>query len=398
MRLRRLGAYGCPMDSFEVGIVGGGIHGVSAAYHLARGGVRTVLLERGFPACGPTGRSSAVCRAYYTNGFLAEVARDALGMFRDFSELTADGDAGYRATGALFLHGPEDVDAVNKAADHLNAIGTKTEVLDVPTLERRFPDLSFGDVACGVWETHAGYADPALTTNSLYQAAKAHGLETRLSTTVVGIESDGEGVRVATGNGTRLACERLLIAAGPWTAPLAKLVGIEIPLTVERHWVVTCRWGPIEPIPFVFSDIPGGYYGKPEGSELFCLGPLTAEAEADPDDFNEGLQDGEALQLVRAVSERYPALTDSAEVRGGWASLYDVSPDWQPVIGEIAPGVFVDAGTSGHGFKLAPALGTHVADLVMGKPVDPGLEQFHPRRFTDGRLIEAGYGAAKILG
>ena len=94
---------------------------------------------------------------------------------------------------------------------------------------------------------------------------------------------------------------------------------------------------------------------------------------------------------------RVPAL-ERAEARGGWASLYDVSPDWQPVIGEVATGVFVDAGTSGHGFKLAPALGRHVADLVQGADVDPGLEQFHPRRFAEHHELGAGYGDARILG
>ena len=94
---------------------------------------------------------------------------------------------------------------------------------------------------------------------------------------------------------------------------------------------------------------------------------------------------------------RVPGL-QHATSRGGWASLYDVSPDWQPVIGEIAPGVFVDAGTSGHGFKLAPALGRHVCELVTGAEVDPGLAQFQPRRFEDASALEAGYGKARILG
>ena len=89
---------------------------------------------------------------------------------------------------------------------------------------------------------------------------------------------------------------------------------------------------------------------------------------------------------------------EAAEFHGGWASLYDVSPDWQPVIGEIAPGVFVDAGTSGHGFKLAPALGGHVAALVLGEEVDPELGQFHPSRFGAGVALDAGYGSARIMG
>src|SRR5204862_502337 len=66
--------------------------------------------------------------------------------------------------------------------------------------------------------------------------------------------------------------------------------------------------------------------------------------------------------------------------------------------GEIADGILVDAGTSGHGFKLAPALGKHVADLVAGNPVDPGLAQFHPSRFDEGHPLAAGYRSARILG
>ena len=104
----------------------------------------------------------------------------------------------------------------------------------------------------------------------------------------------------------------------------------------------------------------------------------------------------EELALENAVARRYPLMHD-AQPRGGWASLYDVSPDWQPVIGEIADGVFVDAGTSGHGFKLAPALGRHVADLVLGRP-DPRIAQFDPRRFENGELLSAGYRDARILG
>ena len=101
--------------------------------------------------------------------------------------------------------------------------------------------------------------------------------------------------------------------------------------------------------------------------------------------------------MASGITSRIPSLA-MADARGGWASLYDVSPDWQPVIGEIASGVFVDAGTSGHGFKLAPALGRHVADLVTGADVDPGLGQFDPARFETAGALEAGYGEARILG
>jgi glycine/D-amino acid oxidase-like deaminating enzyme len=385
------------VNEFEVGIIGGGVHGASAAHHLAQRGVRTVLFERDYPAGGPTGRSSAVCRAYYTNPFLAGVAREALDMLGRFADATGGGEAGYQRTGALFLHSAAEAGEVEGVVARLNAIGTKADVLDLDELAARFPGFALDDVAVGVWETDAGRADPVGTTVGLYQSALRHGLVSRLRTEVVGIDTSSDGVVIVDADGGRTNCDRLLIAAGPWTKPLAALVGVDLPLIVERHWVVTCGWGAATPIPFVFADIPGDYYATPEGAELLCLGPLGAEPEVDADSFDERVHTEEAARMLEPAARRVPALA-GADFRGGWASLYDVSPDWQPVIGEIAPGVFVDAGTSGHGFKLAPALGRHVADLVTGATVDPGLAQFSPARFAEGRVVAAGFGDTKILG
>jgi glycine/D-amino acid oxidase-like deaminating enzyme len=136
---------------------------------------------------------------------------------------------------------------------------------------------------------------------------------------------------------------------------------------------------------------------KPEGAELFLVGPMTPEPQADPDAYSPSVSADEVSRMAADITERIPSLA-LADARGGWASLYDVSPDWQPVIGEVAPGIFVDAGTSGHGFKLAPALGRHVASLVLGKEVDEGLRQFEPRRFETDQLLAAGFGSARIIG
>jgi glycine/D-amino acid oxidase-like deaminating enzyme len=189
----------------------------------------------------------------------------------------------------------------------------------------------------------------------------------------------------------------LLLAAGPWTTVLAEQVGARLPLTVERHVVATGAWGTANPLPFGHADLVNDYYCKPEGDHLFCLGWLKPADRADPDIYSEGITPDETEDLFAAATGRVKTL-DRTEPRRGWAGLYDVSPDWQPVIGEIAENVFVDAGTSGHGFKLAPALGRHVADLITGGPVDIGLQQFHPRRFDEAALLSAGWGAARILG
>src|SRR5688500_1083760 len=115
------------MDTFDVGIIGAGIHGASAAYHLGTRAVSTVVFEKGTPASGPTGRSSAVCRAFYTNELLARLAAESIDLFARFSTIVG-GDAGFHRTGMLYLHPPADVDAVGDSAARLNALGIAVDI------------------------------------------------------------------------------------------------------------------------------------------------------------------------------------------------------------------------------------------------------------------------------
>jgi sarcosine oxidase, subunit beta len=384
------------MQTFDVGIVGAGVHGAAAAYHLASRGVRAAIFERDLPASGPTGVSSAICRAYYTNPFLASVAHDSITMMQHFKDLTGV-DGGYRKTGFYFLHPPEDEGSVREVVVRLNTLGIVTELLAEGDLLKRLPGFNLDGISVGAFEHDAGYADPHATTEGLFKMALEGGAIAMLGSTVLAVEpAAGGGGTLVTADGQRFPCGRILLAAGPWTRPLALQVGADLDLTVERHIVITFRWGKAEPVP-AHGDLINGYYFRPEGDDLFLTGPVLPEPQVDPDNFEHNVLPDEIERMAAAVTRRVPHL-EQAEVHGGWASLYDISPDWQPMIGEIAPGIFVDAGTSGHGFKLAPALGRHVADLVIGAPTDPGLAEFDPFRFRSGKTLPAGYRDARILG
>ena len=357
-----------------------------------------MVIEQGAAASGPTGRSSAICRAYYTNHYLARVAKASLDMFRSFGELTGGRSCDFHAAGALYLHPALDAPGLQAAARYMNSIGTRVKVLAPARLQDDFPMVDPEGVGIAGWEEEAGYADPAATTVGLLERAVELGASARLYTQVLGLRARaGTGAHVSLAGGDELECERLLIAAGPWTRELAAQVADPLPLSVERHYVATIRWPDAREMPFVHADIASGYYCKPEGIDMYCLGPLTAEAEADPHQEVGGITPEESHRMAALATRRVPRLKDAVST-GGWASLYDVSPDWMPVIGEIAPGVFVDAGTSGHGFKLAPALGADVAALVMGADVDEDIRQFSPDRFATGGSLPAGYGSARILG
>jgi sarcosine oxidase subunit beta len=385
-------------SAVEVAVLGAGIHGASVAFHLASRGVKVVVIEQGAAASGPTGRSSAICRAYYTNHYLARIAKASLDMFRSFGELTGGQECDYHAAGALYLHPESDAEGLSEAAAYMNSIGTRVKILAPVRLRDDFPLVDPEGIGVAGWEEEAGYADPVATTAGLLARAVELGAAARLHTRVGGLRArSGGGAHVALVSGDELECERLLIAAGPWTRELAAQVAEPLPLTVERHYVATIRWPGARDMRFVHADIVGGYYCKPEGVDIYCLGPLTAEPQADPHQAVTGIDPEESHRMAAVATRRVPRLKDAVST-GGWASLYDVSPDWMPVIGEVAPGVFVDAGTSGHGFKLAPALGADVAALVLGVDVDADIQQFSPTRFSSGGSLSAGYGSARILG
>jgi sarcosine oxidase, subunit beta len=383
------------MTAFDVGVIGAGIHGASAAFHLSTAGARVAIVDPRGAAGGPTGRSSAICRAYYTNPFLAACARDSIEMFERFEELTG-ADAGLVRTGLLYLHPANDEAATRASAERLNALGIAVDVLEGDRLADAASGFDLDGVAIAAYERGAGYADPHATTDGLFRRAVELGATAFLGRRVIELRPLASGAELALDDGDRLACGRVLIAAGPWTRPLAAMAGADLPLTVERHIVATFRWAGVEPAP-AHSDLVAGYYLRPEGSDLFLVGPTHASASVDPDAFDDAIRPGEVDELARRVSARVPRL-ERSEVHGGWASLYDMSPDWQPVIGEIASEMFVDAGTSGHGFKLAPALGRHVAAMVLGERTDPDLAAFDPFRFEVGRALAAGYGENRILG
>jgi sarcosine oxidase subunit beta len=378
----------------SVVVVGAGVHGAAAARGLAERGAAVTVLERGTPAGGPTGRSSAICRAYYTNPFLAACARDSI------VEMAAGPLArlaGFRRTGGVYLHPARDRDAVTAAADRLTGLGVPVRLLDPAEADRAAGGgLDLRDVALAAAEPGAGCADPHGVTTALLAAAAERGAVVRPRSTVVGFDTVAGGVAVRLADGSDVLADRVLLAAGPWTRPLAALAGADLPLTVERHVVAIVDARAAARVPVVLLDVPGSCYVRPEGRSLLLAGWIDLGEPADPDTAAERVTDEEALALAAALVRRVPRLGTAAPA-GGWASVYDVSPDWQPVVGAVAPGVYVDAGTSGHGFKLAPAWGRRVAGLLVDDP-DPGLAQFSPARFAAGRPLAAGYGRARILG
>ncbi|HVC78950.1 MAG TPA: FAD-binding oxidoreductase [Chloroflexota bacterium] len=385
------------MAGTDIVIVGGGCMGASIAYHLALAGAGDItLLERGTLGSGTTGASSAIIRQHYGIPTLAAMAQRSLRIFQHFDELVG-GEVGFRQTGLLIGARAEDFEAIGGAVAMQRDLGIDTRMVDRAELRALEPRMVIDDLVGACHEPEAGYADPVATTMAYSRAARAAGARIRENTPVEALlVEDGvaRGVRLA--GGAVLRASTVIVAANIWSVPLLRQVGIDLPVHGTRHPCLLLRqpadFGPQHAI---FFDFTNGLYLKPEGANLTLAGTLD-ESEAlaaDPTRVPSGPTHEEAERFATRASRRFPAL-EQATLQSGYAGLYDVSEDWQPIIGPMLgiSGLFGALGFSGHGFKLCPVVGELVADMVLGRET-PGIDRdlFRADRFATGQLAPSRY-------
>jgi sarcosine oxidase subunit beta len=369
-------------DRAGVVIVGGGVYGTSILFHLARAGVAATLMERHRLAEGPTGRSSANVRLHYTTPELAEIAWHAFQITSDFHDVTG-GDNGFMRVGVLYGIQPEHAAVFEANVGRLAAAGEPIETRTVAEMADIVPGFALDGFAMGVWEPQSGYADPVGTSLGFADGARRLGATVRVDTLVAALlTEDGSVAGVRLANGDAIEASRVVVAAGPWSRPLLATVGVELPTYPERHAItlVAAPDAAREIVPCVWSDRIRRYYARPEGDSLVLLGGTTSRTQRvdDADQLDGTVPLEESAEHLERASPRIPALAGLG-IRPGYAAAYDMSPDGFPIVDEVLgiAGLFVVAGTSGHGYKLAPGLGALAADLVQGRR-SPLLE---PLRF-----------------
>jgi glycine/D-amino acid oxidase-like deaminating enzyme len=384
-------------DRADVAIVGAGITGASLAYHLAQRGLRVVLVERGRIACGPTGRSTAIVRAHYSQRVLVQMAVYGLGVYRDF-EQHVGGTAGFTHTGVLWLVGEHDRPALEANVALARDAGAELELVEPDALASIEPRMSTAGVGAACWEPQAGYCDPYAAAASFANAALAQGAILAESTEVTEV---GSG-RITVG-GRSIEADAVIVAAGAWSKALLEPLGYDLPVVAARAQIGRFRlphaFGPAPP---ALADLgPLQFYAKgSEGDyvEIGTLDPSHTDQPIDPDACPEGADPQALTAFEHSLTTRFPGLA-GGHWRGAWSGVYDVTPDWQPAIGPVpgADGVFVAAGFSGHGFKLAPAVGLALSGLVAEGAWDSlDLGLLDPERFARGELIESRYGYSVV--
>jgi sarcosine oxidase subunit beta len=382
--------------SHDVIVVGGGINGASIAFNLAKGGLKVSLIEKDFIAAGPTGRSSAIIRQHYSHEVTARMALRSLRIFQNFDDVVG-GDPDFHQTGFLLAARAEDVDLLKANTALQQEVGIDTRLVSPQEVKDLEPHISIEGIAAAAYEPESGYADPAATTTAYAQRAKDLGADLQLGTRVQSLLVErGRVMGVETDKGAFQA-DVVVVAAGPWTPLITETVGIELPIKASRHQVATYRRPDEFERHMVFAGFDDEVYIRPETGGLMLVGsiePEEAEAEvADPDSFNERVDFDIVADFSERVARRYP-LMEQGTTAGGWASLYDVTPDWHAIMGALpgVEGLYCVAGTSGHGFKLGPAVGEMMADLIInGEKPDADINLFSLNRFDAGKGVAGKY-------
>lgn len=354
----------------DVVIIGAGIMGCSTASHLAERGFDVVVLEKESIGAGGTGRSSAIIRQHYSNELTARLALHSLRVFQNFDEQVG-GECGFQRTGWVGLAAAEDRAGLEANVELQRRVGIQTGLLSPDELRELVPGMETSDTVAAAYEPESGIADPHLTVNAYADAARRLGARIRLDSEVTGVRFTGGkvvGVDTAT---DRFDAPLVLNCTGPWSARVAAMTGITIPVNSCRVQVAVFRRprGYEAPHP-VIIDFVNGIYLRPETGALSLVGsidPSEANAVVDPDDYPEYVDSQFVSDMAEGFVRRHPPM-ELAESRGGYAGLYAVTPDWHPIVDETPPGsgCYVCAGFSGHGFKLGPAIGLMVADRIAG--------------------------------
>jgi glycine/D-amino acid oxidase-like deaminating enzyme len=384
-------------ESADVVIVGGGIEGAAAAWALSQRGVTDVFVaERNTVGSGMTGKSSGIVRCHYGVSSLAAMAAVGLEVFEKADEIFGT-DIGFRQTGYVVGVGEPNVDSLRKSLAAQRAVGVQTEEIDHGDVAAMWPFADLTPFAAFGWESRGGYGDAYLTAQAFAASARAAGVRIRQGATVTELLVDGDavtGVRLA--DGGTVSTGTVVVATGVWTKPFLAPYGVDVPIRVVREQIVTIDPGVETGSVPVFSDLVSLQYVRPEvgGDILFGNSDLSDVEDADPDNYLNRATEAFVDLTVDKVGSRFPGFGGAA-IRASYAGCYDVTPDWNPVIGTTAiDGLFVAAGFSGHGFKISPAVGRLIADLVVdGRSADPRIPEsdFRLSRFAENDLLKTPY-------
>ena len=374
-------------------IIGGGVHGASLAFHLAERGVKPIVLEKNFIGAGATGRSSGLVRMHYDVRQDSELAWISFDYFRNWADRVG-GESGFTRAGFIQIVARENEDALRKNTVMHQSIGIASFLISAEDVKRLAPSFVTDDFDVAAYEPESGYADPSATTTSLMNAAKDKGVRIMQDCAVTGFLAEGGKVKGVKTSQDDFFAPVVVNAAGAWADKLNAMAGLDLPYTTWRHDTMFVgrpkEMGPSHP---VVIDFPNEMYFRPETGGLTLVGledgnPLGESPEGDTDHAQKGFVE----RVIERICRRVPVMENSYlhTAHGGYDGI---TPDQHPLLGQAGPeGFYLQCGMSGTGFKIAPAVGLCMSELILdsaAKSVDISI--YRPQRFAEGQEIKGNY-------
>ena len=376
----------------DVVIIGAGVMGASIAFHLAkRKAGKIVVIDKDHVGRGGSGRSSALIRMHYSYPPEVQLALISLRMFERWQELVGEpGD--FRRTGFIRIVHPHETERLKQNVEMQQKLGVKVRLITRAELRDREPDWNVDEVELAAYEPDSGYGDGAGVANDFLSRARDLGATYWPRTQALAFRVDGGKVRGVLTDHGEIAAPIVVAATGPWTRPLFEQVGYDLPIETEYHQVAILKNAPgMKGGGCACIDSVTATYFRSDGQDKFLVGDFYGQRPVDPDNFPQRASDESLEEIIERASRRIPKLPN-AEVMRGVTGVYDMTPDSRPLLGEIPgiSGLYVCAGFSGMGFKISPAIGLVMSELLLdgrGRTVD--LSAFRPGRFAEGQPIRA---------
>jgi len=372
----------------DVVIVGGGVMGVSTAYHLALKGCPDVLLleRESFLGMEATGKCAGGIRYQFGTEINVRLSQFSLPMLDRFEEeLGQPIDLHY--CGYLFLLTNEkDLETFRQNVEMQRRLGVETQWLEPTEIAEMAPLLNLDDVLGGTFNAQDGLADPNGVVQGYASGARRLGAKLLTDVEVIDIHVEGKQVVGVITDQGEIATSTVVNAAGPWAGEVGGMAGVDIPiLPVRRQIVVTSPMSGIPPdFPFIIDFAKSLYFHRE--------GPGILTGMSNPNEkvsFDQSLDTDWELIHMEAAMKRLPILKQ-AGLANHWAGLYENSPDAHPILGRVpqVEGLYCIGGFSGHGFQHGPICGLLLAEEILdGRAHTLDISQLDLARFEEGREI-----------